>query len=170
MYLKYQNNTITYPYSFTQLRQDNPLTCFPSDVMNGSHNELLTEYNVYPIIDNPPELNTNEKIINKTLVNNETNFYYEYDVTTKTDEELRQEKYNPIGFMESLADNQLFQQWALQANQSPGFSFMMIAYQNNNFDRVQAYYNALKASYPLPENAITEWELLANEYGINLAF
>jgi hypothetical protein len=47
---------------------------------------------------------------------------------------------------------------------------MMIAYQNNNFDRVQAYYNALKASYPLPENAIEEWELLANEYGINLIF
>jgi hypothetical protein len=69
-----------------------------------------------------------------------------------------------------LADNLLFQQWANSVKNELAFNLMMIAFQNKSLHRVQAYYNALKASYPLPENAITEWTEIAENNGIELIF
>jgi len=75
---------------------------------------------------------------------------------------------NPVKFMEELADNPLFQQWANTVKSELAFNLMMVAFQNKNLDRVQAYYNALKASYPLPENAIKQWTEIAKNNGIDL--
>jgi hypothetical protein len=101
---------------------------------------------------------------------NVTQWILDWIIKEKTPEQIRQEKFNPIQFMEQLADNLLFQQWASQDSQSPVFSFMMIAFQNQKIERVQGYYNALKASYPILENASQEWQELAYNNGIPLTF
>jgi hypothetical protein len=159
-------------YTLYHLKNNNPDTCFNSELFNGNYDNELLNYGVYRVRENPPILQSNQKIESQSIQYDVTDdiFYYDYIVVDKSDEELRQEKFNPIKFMESLADNLLFQQWASQASQSPVFSFMMVAYQNQKFDRVQSYYNALKASYPLPDNADIEWQELAQINGIPLTF
>jgi hypothetical protein len=144
--------------------------------MNGNYDELLQEYDVYKIIIQvQPDISDTQYLVKETtpklmIGENVTQWILDWIIEDKTPEQIRQEKFNSIQFMEQLADNLLFQQWASQASQSPAFGFMMIAFQNQKFDRVQSYYNALKASYPLPDNADIEWQELAQINGIPLTF
>jgi hypothetical protein len=144
--------------------------------MNGNYDELLQEYDVYKvIIQAQPDISDTQYLVQEAtpklmISENVTQWILDWVIEDKTPEQIRQEKFNPIQFMESLADNLLFQQWASQASLSPAFSFMMIAYQNQKFDRVQSYYNALKQAFPIPDNADIEWQELAQINGIPLTF
>jgi hypothetical protein len=55
MYLKLNNGVIEkYPYSYGQLKADNPNTSFPANPSN----ELLAEWDVYPVVPTPqPSIN-----------------------------------------------------------------------------------------------------------------
>jgi hypothetical protein len=158
-----------YPYYFRDLKSDNPNISFPENFWS-QFNAELAEYSVYFVVDNPPELLPNQVIESKTPIYVNGGFEFEYLIRDKTPEEIKQESFNPVKFMEQLADNLLFQQWANSVKNELAFNLMMIAFQNKSLHRVQAYYNALKASYPLPENAITEWTEIAENNGINLTF
>lgn len=58
--LKITNNQITYPYSISQLRKDNPQVSFPKEMPE----ERLAEWNVYHVTKVPqPEYNSETQII-----------------------------------------------------------------------------------------------------------
>jgi hypothetical protein len=144
--------------------------------MNGNYDELLQEYDVYKvIIQAQPDISDTQYLVQEAtpklmISENVTQWILDWDIEDKTPEQIRQEKFNPIQFMESLADNLLFQQWASQIKSEPAFSFMMIAYQNQKFKRVQSYYDSLKQAFPIPDNADIEWQELAQINGIPLTF
>lgn len=60
MYLKIVDNNIVYPYSFQQLKVDNPNISFPSNLTN----EILNEWNVY-IVEQTPKPNDYTKNISE---------------------------------------------------------------------------------------------------------
>jgi hypothetical protein len=64
MYALIENNVITkYPYSISELKLDNPDTSFPSELSN----ELLSEWNIYPItISSQPSITYKQNIVEGT--------------------------------------------------------------------------------------------------------
>jgi len=160
-----------YPYSFSNLQSDYPNTSFPVDFLS-ENNPELNSFNVYFIYDSTPTFPENIVITNKfPIYNNELNrFEFDYEVRELTSQELFEQRYNPVQFMEDLADNLIFQIWANQVKSELQFNLMMIAFQNQKYDRVQMYYEQLKLLVPPSELAISQWQIIANNNGINLKF
>lgn len=66
MYALIENNqVVTYPYTLTQLRSDNPETSFPSVA-----GDWMTEWGVYPVVSTArPAYNLNFNIVEGTPIN-----------------------------------------------------------------------------------------------------
>ncbi len=172
MFLKSTNPPIIdkYPYTFENLRNDYPNTMFPLDYLSPD-NEVLDDYYVYFIIDNPPELTATQLIISKLpIYNSDLNrFEFNYETREKTDDELFAERYNPVQFMKDLLANDLFNQWA-DTIPVKYFVILVTAFNNNSLDTLQSIYDTLKLQIPLPDNAQLQWQEIANNNGINIIF
>ena len=67
MYIKLKNGIIDkYPYSISQLKQDNKDTSFPSEMSD----ERLADWDVFPVIPtNSPQINYKQNLVEDTPVN-----------------------------------------------------------------------------------------------------
>ena len=90
MYLKVNNGIIEqYPYSYGQLRQDNPQTSFPAQMSD----ERLAEWNVYPVkpVDKPSvDYTKNVAELNPVLTNGE--WVQTWQVTDASADEITERK------------------------------------------------------------------------------
>lgn len=90
MYLKVNNGIIEqYPYSYGQLRQDNPQTSFPAQMSD----ERLAEWNVYPVkpVDAPSvDYTKNVTELNPVLTNGE--WVQTWQVTDASADEIAERK------------------------------------------------------------------------------
>ena len=90
MYAKIKNGQIEkYPYSISQLKQENPQTSFPEKFTK----ELLAEFDVYEVKTvTAPEVDYTKTVIEETpnLINGE--WYQDYSVVDASEEEISQRK------------------------------------------------------------------------------
>lgn len=179
MYLKAINQEIIkFPYTIFDLRNDNPNTSFPEDIINRNYDEELQSYNVYKvIIQVQPPITENQYLVQENLpelINNQ--WILGWKIIDKTNEQLRQEKSNPVQFKKDLNSNSLWQEWTdlIIANNPKQLIFLLEAFNNyiatGDNTTVQNLYNSVKISIPLPENANVEWSLIAENNGIDLIF
>jgi hypothetical protein len=178
-YLKAINNEIiTYPYTFSHLRSEHPNTCFPSDFMQGNYDVELQNYNVFSvIISEQPTVNENQYVVLNNIpefINNQ--WILNYSVVDKSSEQIKQEKFNPMQFKKELNLNSKWQQWtdSIIAVNPKSLIFLLEAFNNYiaNGDQatIQSMYNQLKTVIPIPENSDSEWQEIADIYGIDITF
>jgi len=71
-------NGVPRPYTYKQLKNDNPNVSFPRETLT---NERLLEYNIYPIVENTPIVAENEEATPDALVFTGTTVEQNYTVT-----------------------------------------------------------------------------------------
>lgn len=86
MYIKLKNGNVEkYPYSITQLKQDNKDTSFPTEMSD----ERLAEWDVYPVIEVPyPEVDYTKNVAEETPNLIDGKWYQDWSVTDKPKAEI----------------------------------------------------------------------------------
>jgi hypothetical protein len=85
IYLKIkEDQTIEYPYSINQLKDDYPNTSFPQNITNG----LLLEYNVYIVIEVSKDNDYTKNYTEGTPILVDGQYYQNWIITNATTEEI----------------------------------------------------------------------------------
>jgi hypothetical protein len=87
IYLKInEDQSITYPFSITQLRKDNPNTSFPENI----NIETLLEYNIHQVIEVARDTNYLKNYTETLPILIYGVYYQNWDITDATEEEINQ--------------------------------------------------------------------------------
>ncbi len=99
MYVLASNQTVKkFPYSISDLKQDNPRTSFPDNISPA----VLASYNVFPVVSTTPQYNPiTQNAVQIGCVFSGTQWETEWLVTDKTAEELQAET---IQFMRMIVE------------------------------------------------------------------
>jgi hypothetical protein len=84
MYLRIINNEITYPYSLQKLREDNPHTCFPSEMTES----LMGEWDIHEVRQTPKPNDYTKNILEGTPILVEGVYYQNWEQTNATESEI----------------------------------------------------------------------------------
>ena len=84
MYLRIINNEITYPYSLQKLREDNPHTCFPSEMTES----LMGEWDIHEVRQTPKPNDYTKNILEGTPILVEGVYYQNWEQTTASESEI----------------------------------------------------------------------------------
>jgi len=84
MYLKFSNDTITYPYTIQQLREDNPNVSFPAEM----NNEFLNEWDVFEIENVPAPIDYTKDIVEGTPTLIDNKWYQSWNQTSASQTEI----------------------------------------------------------------------------------
>jgi hypothetical protein len=84
MYLKFSNDTITYPYTLKEFREDNPNVSFPAEM----DNNFLAEWDVFEINNVPAPQDYTKNITEGTPQLIDGKWYQTWNQTSATDSEI----------------------------------------------------------------------------------
>lgn len=84
MYLRIINSEIIYPYSLQKLREDNPYTCFPSEMTES----LMGEWDIYEVRATPKPNDYTKNIFEETPILIEDVYYQNWESTNATQSEI----------------------------------------------------------------------------------
>jgi hypothetical protein len=84
MYLKFSNDTITYPYTIQQLREDNSNVSFPAEMSN----QFLAEWDVFEINNVPAPIDYTKNITEGTPILIDGKWYQSWNQTVASDSEI----------------------------------------------------------------------------------
>jgi hypothetical protein len=84
MYLKFSNDTITYPYTIQQLREDNSNVSFPAEMSN----QFLAEWDVFEINNVPAPIDYTKNITEATPILIDGKWYQSWNQTAASDSEI----------------------------------------------------------------------------------
>lgn len=86
MYLRIINNQIYYPYSLQKLREDNPLSSFPSEL----NEAVMGEFNIYEVRITPKPNDYTKNISEGTPILIEGVYYQNWEIENASTEEINQ--------------------------------------------------------------------------------
>jgi hypothetical protein len=84
MYLKFSNDTITYPYTIQQLREDNSNVSFPAEMSN----QFLAEWDIFEINNVPAPIDYTKNITEGTPILIDGKWYQSWNQTVASDSEI----------------------------------------------------------------------------------
>lgn len=166
-FLKYTNNTITYPYN---TYSEHPNTSFPT----GSDYPGFDVYWVHPTTPNNPD-STQYNTVEDTPVFNEVANRWEqsWSYIAKTAEELRLQKYNPAQFLQQMFSDAAFETWIGNFSTFKQLGFGDAATNakvDNNWAVLQSIYDQFKSAVAPSETDIEAWQSIADDNGILFNF
>ena len=165
LYLKSDDNVNidAYPYTYTQLRLDNPNKCYPKNVDDA----LTSESNIYPVtVLSQPAYDANTQYLSQdtTPVKNGATWELDWTINNYTAAQLRSKVYNGTQFRLDLMNNANFDSWSDQLTAKEYTQLVGLATQEN-WTELQAYWNTLKGVYTTGLE-LAEWQVIADTYGI----
>jgi hypothetical protein len=166
MFAKIINDSVEkYPYQPTE---DYPLTSFQS----GYDAPEFNVYWVHPSPQNNPDP-TNLNAIEDTPIYDGDKWVQGWAYVEKTDEQKRQEKYNPGAFLTAMFSDANFAIWMgnfTPFQQSGIAAIATNAKIDNDWATMQATYDQLKSANAPSQGLIDSWQGVAENYGIPLIF
>jgi hypothetical protein len=116
IYLKINtDNTITYPYTISQLKEDNPNTSFPFNI----NVDTLLEYGVHEVISVPLDLDITKDYIETTPILISNKYYQNWDVVDASEEKKNQRISNKWEEVRTIRNQSLKDSDWTQLSDSP---------------------------------------------------
>lgn len=178
-------NPLVYPYSFRNLREDNPSESFDTAIMDDPADlARLAQFNVFPIVDNPPAFDpATQRRIKGDVIFVDPDYVRQYtveDLTANEHDDRESRSLNWKRFVRRCLNNsnannpyRQMQTWSLESGKGRYYHTMIemnmsISIQSGR--RLRSALESMKASLSgdtFTAAQITEWDNLFDRLGVN---